>query len=404
MKVSPPRHYNRRSLVVPPISVEKESTKTLSKDKYQSYKCRTTPTDKDSPTYEIAVPYFGDGTPEKWIQFLRLLKQVFKGQGDSTGPARFVKARQLLVGNALTSFESHVSSIDGHTETLATFQQAIMAVAKDVFPKRAAQTQKRYLRRYLRKPAEMTTKKYAARVVEINSYFKYFPWVEGSSSPPEKLADDELIDIMEFGCPPCWQKSMVMHDFDSTTATVKEFVEFCERLERTEEDHNDDPKKRSFNKDDRIPRKKRRKESSHFTPPVGKAKKSSTLYCLYHGEGNHDMENCHIIKQQVKNMKGVYRAQRTDKKKEYFKKKELNAIIDQMVEKCMALNKKSLYASSKKRKKTKEGEVDDLYASFEKASISDMSEQPKSSTKSSTSSNNSTEGSTSTISSTSMDS
>ena len=185
MKVSPPRHYNRRSLVVPPISVEKESTKTLSKDKYQSYKCRTTPTDKDSPTYEIAVPYFGDGTPEKWIQFLRLLKQVFKGQGDSTGPARFVKARQLLVGNALTSFESHVSSIDGHTETLASFKLAMMAVSQDVFPKRAAQTQKRYLRRYLRKPAEMTTKKYAARVVEINSYFKYFPWVEGSSSAPE---------------------------------------------------------------------------------------------------------------------------------------------------------------------------------------------------------------------------
>ena len=142
MKVSPPRYYNRRALVVPPIPVEKESTRSLSKDKYQSYKCRTDPTNRDSPTYEIAVPYFGDGTPEKWIQFLRLLKQVFKGQGDSTGPARYVKARQLLVGNALTSFESHVSSIAGHRETLNTFQDTIMAVAKDVFPNRAAQTQK----------------------------------------------------------------------------------------------------------------------------------------------------------------------------------------------------------------------------------------------------------------------
>jgi len=202
MKVSPPRYYNRRALVVAPIPIEKESTRSLSKDKYQSYKCRTDPTNRDSPTYEIAVPYFGDGNPEKWIQFLRLLKQVFKGQGDSTGPARYVKARQLLVGNALTSFESHVSSVTGHTKTLTTFQEAIMAVAKDVFPKRAAQTQKRYLRHYLRKPVDMTTKKYTARVVEINIYFKYFPWVEGSSGPPEKLAEDELIDIMEFGCPP----------------------------------------------------------------------------------------------------------------------------------------------------------------------------------------------------------
>ena len=147
MKVSPPRYYNCRALVVPPISIEKESTKTLSKDKYQLYKCRTDPTNRDSPTYKVTVPYFSDGSPEKLIQFLKLMKQVFKGQGNTTGPARYIKARQLLTGNALTSFESHVSSIEGHTETLTTFQEAIMAVAQDVFPKRAAQTQKRYLRR-----------------------------------------------------------------------------------------------------------------------------------------------------------------------------------------------------------------------------------------------------------------
>ena len=55
MKVSPPHYYNRRALVVAPIPIEKESTRSLSKDKYQSYKCRTDPTNRDSPTYEIAV-------------------------------------------------------------------------------------------------------------------------------------------------------------------------------------------------------------------------------------------------------------------------------------------------------------------------------------------------------------
>ena len=47
MKVSPPRYYNRRALVVPPIPIEKESTRSLSKDKYQSYKCRTDPTNRE---------------------------------------------------------------------------------------------------------------------------------------------------------------------------------------------------------------------------------------------------------------------------------------------------------------------------------------------------------------------
>ena len=76
----------------------------------------------------------------------------------------------------------------------------------------------------------------------------------------------------------------------------------------------------------------------------------------------------------------------------------MNAIIDQTVEKCMALNKKNLYASSKKRKKTEEGEVDDLYHSFEKASISDISDQLKSSTEDSTSSIDSTDGTNSSLS------
>ena len=92
MKVSPPRYYNRRALVVPPISIEKEVPKTLSKDKYQSYKCRNDPSNRDSPMYEITVPYFSDSSPEQWIRFLKLMKQVFKGQGDTTGPARYVKA------------------------------------------------------------------------------------------------------------------------------------------------------------------------------------------------------------------------------------------------------------------------------------------------------------------------
>ena len=399
MKVSPPRYYNRKALVVPPISIEKSVPKSLSKDKYQSYKCRNDPTDRDSPTYEITVPYFSDGSPEEWIRFVKLMKQLFKGQGDTTGPARYVKARQLLTGNALTTFESHVTSTVNHSETVPSFSQAIMAVGNDVFPKRAAQTQKRYLRRYLRKPVDMSTKKYAARVVEINSYFKYFPWVEGTNGPPEPLAEDELIDIMEFGCPPRWQKVMVMHDFDSTKATVKEFVEFCERLERTEDDpgKDNDQKKRSFNEKDRIPRKKRRKDNDRTTPAAGTGKSASTKYCMYHGEGNHDTDDCHVVKQQVKNMKGVFRAQRSDKKRKYFKKKELNAIIDQTVEKCMSLNKKSLYATGKKKKN---GVGDDLYASFEKASISDMSEPQQSSQESSTSGSATTDGSTTTNSTT----
>ena len=172
MKITPPRHYNHKSLVVPPIPIEREEPKQLRKEKVQTFKCRTKPTEKDSPAYEVSVPYFSDGTPEEWIYFQRSLNAAIKGQGDTTGPTRFVKARQLLQGSALATFEANVSLTESHTETNDSFEVAIRAVGKDIFPKRAAQTQKRYLRRFLRKPSEMPTKRFVARVVEINNYFK----------------------------------------------------------------------------------------------------------------------------------------------------------------------------------------------------------------------------------------
>ena len=57
------------------------------------------------------------------------------------------------------------------------------ALTKHVFPARAAQTQKRYMRRYLRKPADKTTREHMARVVEINELISKFPEVIHGTNP-----------------------------------------------------------------------------------------------------------------------------------------------------------------------------------------------------------------------------
>ena len=43
--------------------------------------------------------------------------RVFIGQGGSTDPTRFVKTRQLLQGEVINSFESHVAAVPNHSET-----------------------------------------------------------------------------------------------------------------------------------------------------------------------------------------------------------------------------------------------------------------------------------------------
>ena len=386
---------------MPPIPIEKEEPKPVRKEKVQTFKCCTDPSKKDSPSYEVYVPYFSDGTLEEWIVFLRTLTAAMKGQGDTTGPVQYIRARQLLQSSALATFEAHVSATVSHTETTTTFKEAMCAVGKDIFPKRAAQTQKRFLRRFLQKPTKMTTKRFVARVVEINNYFEYFPWEDNATSHPAKLQEDELLDILEFGCPPHWQKEMVMHDFDSTTAMIAEFVEFCERLERTE--GSEEACKRPSTKTgikDKIPCKRRRRETKTLLSKYPERPKGKGKYCMYHGPDTHDTSECHVVKDQIKHMKGVYCAQHPDKKKEYFKKKELQAIIGKTVEQCLAINK----VRPKTKRKREDGELDkDLYEKFKEASISDLSAKHADSSSGSNSSKSSSTDGLSSVSSNTTD-
>ena len=107
---------------------------------------------------------------------------------------------------------------------------------------------------------------------------------------------------------------------------------------------------------------------------------------MYHGPDTHDTSECHVVKDQVKRMKGIYRAQHPDKKKDYFKKKELQAIIGKTIEQCLAVHK----VKPKSKQKREDGELDkDLYKKFTEASISDLLGKPAESSSSSDSSKSS---------------
>ena len=72
------------------------------------------------------------------------------------------------------------------------------AVGKHVFPAQAAKLQKRYLRRFVRKPMGMTSRMFVARVQELNNYLPHPPSHVLVGEPIQKLDDDEIIDLLEF--------------------------------------------------------------------------------------------------------------------------------------------------------------------------------------------------------------
>ena len=83
----------------------------------------------------------------------------------------------------------------------------------------------------------MKMRVYRNRVVELNNYLERFPTVFNAT---QKIDEDEIVDILEFGTPNKWQSEMVCLVLDSAVATSQELVEFCERLE-FDEDLNQKP-------------------------------------------------------------------------------------------------------------------------------------------------------------------
>ena len=160
MKVKVPRRSNYRDsndgFIPPPIPFERPAARELEKDQYLALKLKSVPGSATSLEYTLNVPYFQSGMGGEWIKFLENLERVFVGQDLQSGPNKFSMTRRLLAGDSLSHFNNHAVSLvekEGvPNKTEDTFKACIRAVTKTIMGKKALLTQKRYMRRILRKP------------------------------------------------------------------------------------------------------------------------------------------------------------------------------------------------------------------------------------------------------------
>eukprot|EP00957_Ditylum_brightwellii_P043087 3263912-Ditylum_brightwellii.AAC.1 len=92
-----------------------------------------------------------------------------------------------------------VVEIDHGMQSVPHFKLCLDDVEEHVFPKKAGQTQKRYMRRNLQLVGQMTVKEWVAQISELNKYLKDFPAHSGNKTQP--LDEDKLMDILEYGVP-----------------------------------------------------------------------------------------------------------------------------------------------------------------------------------------------------------
>jgi len=325
--------YSKQDLpkrkIVAPIPLIHPERKIRGKDEYCTFKLRTNPNEVGNLSeYERHIPYFSTGTPEEWLITVCDLNKVIAGQRLGNGPAKFTLARQVLQGDALSTFntqaevfetEAHMNCVEGHpvpeSQTTANYNACIMAVTKHVFPHRALSMQKRYMRRYLRKPRDMSVRDFVARLQELNGYLSSFP-PEGTMQG-EPLPDDVLKEILEFGIPSSWLSAMDITGFSPMTHTMTEFIECCERCERNEPSEEARTATAST-----VTKKRRTAESS---------RKTSTYSCVYHGENrSHDTADCKVIQYEVKKLKASRSnsGNHDSQKKQSYASKKKNGPVD----------------------------------------------------------------------------
>ena len=180
---------------IAPIPLARPKPIKLVPGEFHKYKLRTAPSDGNSPQHELAVSYFSTGTCEEWLLFRKNLFKVITGLHLTTGSARFELARNLLTGDALSIFNTTAADPTQVTsETKESFDACLDAVACAVFPTRAELYQKRYMRRALEKPPDVTMREFMSRLQEINEYFPSFP-LDYNDKKVRKLSESELVEI-----------------------------------------------------------------------------------------------------------------------------------------------------------------------------------------------------------------
>jgi hypothetical protein len=218
---------------------------------------------------------------------------------------------------------------------------ALRTTVKLVCPYKALEKQKRFMRRKMRKPADMKTRMYVNYLQRIN--YDELPMLPPFAGASQSLAVDELMDIVLFGIPKSWITEMDKQDFDPFTKSINRVVDFCERMESAE---NFTPV--AMKKPSGSPAKK-----TKFHKAQGKSSNGNgDKWCEYHESNTHNTSECTVLNKLKASKKSSsdkpaakkdWKGKSNDAKK--FTKKELNAIVKKKVTQA----KKELNAVAKRK-------------------------------------------------------
>ena len=335
------------TLIKPAITLARPEIERLKTGQYLTLKCQNTPGDANSTKYDLSIPYFGTGTPEEWLMFQDNLLKGIAGQNITEAEGKYKLIESLLIGDALTVFNT--KSVERGRRTDNNFSKVLMDLTTYIFPKHAYREQRRYMRRFLKKPESMPVRTFVSRVQELNNYLLKFP--TETNGIAESIDQDELIETLYHAMPEWYRNLATVHGFNYVQHSIQEMIEFFERFENTSSGTHDKSTSSSTST------KKSKKRKVHFSDSEEDSDNDQKV-CLLHGKCAHTTEQCEDLKRLIREhrasrklekqgrfsskKKNSYRKSTYDKKSSKKQKHEVNALVEKKLKKLLKKNRATL--------------------------------------------------------------
>ena len=235
-----------------------EATKTEEdKSKFVTMELKSQAGSTSGGTYKKHIVLFSEGTPQQWIDAQRDIAEVWKQNNITQPEDRMAIIKTLLRGETLTTFEASIEEQRQDPNglvplTMDMVTKALAEVSDTIFPHRALEIQKQWMRKHLKKPAELSICLTSAALSRMNNCLPFFPGGDENS----KFTQEELLEILECSLPYAWRQKFDYDGYVPTDHNKAKLISSCEAIERKEESQKGDKKQKKGKNPEKVAKKK----------------------------------------------------------------------------------------------------------------------------------------------------
>ena len=163
-----------------PLVPEEATKKEEDKSKLVTMELKSQAGTGTGGTYKKHMVLFNEGTPQQWIDAQRDIAEVWKQNSITQPDDRMAIIRTLLRGETLTTFDASIEEQkQDPTGTLALTMdmvtKALAEVSNTIFPHRALEIQKQWMRKHLKKHSELSIR-LTSSALQDEQLPSFLPW------------------------------------------------------------------------------------------------------------------------------------------------------------------------------------------------------------------------------------